>query len=404
MSFPTQLTAAPIKSRPKSGGEDFRPSLQPSRLTTLMWDQAFLLRHMEGESFADWDRVLEETVDRGYNTVRIDPMPQVIDLSDPDRVLRFTHVDGKPIRYMPWGMRNEIEGPMGRWLIDFIRRTKEHDLKLILSCWWTHDNGLPEGWIQPRDTMHGAELWANQLRYLESEVGLDTVAFVDYANEMPYFFPGFLEAFDAIHPERGAGQWSRTASFSEEQCAFLRDHLDKPLQALQREFPQLMFTHSLHGDLRWLDVGLRSFDCLDIHFYSDADPRWIVRTGFQELMGTMFNDAAGYPDFSRKATETYQGVGPALLARQRAIMSQFASWSQEIGAPLVCTEGWSSWFYYDHPDLDWEWLLDWSAKAVQASGDLGFWGTTTHNYAQPQFANWADRDWHRTINEAFLNS
>jgi Sugar-binding cellulase-like len=41
-----------------------------------MWDQAFALRHMPGGSFVDYDRVLEETVKRGYNTLRINPMAQ----------------------------------------------------------------------------------------------------------------------------------------------------------------------------------------------------------------------------------------------------------------------------------------------------------------------------------------
>lgn len=367
-----------------------------------MWDQAFLLRHAEGESFADWDRVLDETVERGYNTVRIDPMPQVVDLSEPDRVLPFRHKGGKPTRFMPWGMRNEIEGPMGRWLLDFVQRVRRRGLLLILSGWWTHDDSLPPSYVRPENTRQGAELWARQLRALKAEAGLDGIAFVDFANEMPYFFPGFLDAFDAVHPERGKGQWSATPSFSPEQRAFLRSELEGPIQALQAEFPTLRFTHSLHGDPRWLDVGLRAFDCLDIHFYADADPRWVARTGFQDLMRTMFDDDAGYREFSVRATAAYREVGPMLLARQYALMAQFAAWSAETGMPLVCTEGWSSWFYFDHPDLDWSWLLDWSAEAMAAAGALGFWGVTTHNYAQPQFENWGDAGWHRRLNEAFL--
>ena len=36
--------------------------------------------------------------------------------------------------------------------------------------------------------------------------------------------------------------------------------------------------------------------------------------------------------------------------------------------------------------------------------DYKFWGWTPHNYVQPQFANWADAKWHRTLNDRFLNS
>ena len=58
-----------------------REHLTPRRLTLAMWDQAFALRHGPGGSFADYDRVLDETIERGYNTVRLDPMPQWVDLS-----------------------------------------------------------------------------------------------------------------------------------------------------------------------------------------------------------------------------------------------------------------------------------------------------------------------------------
>src|ERR1700677_1330122 len=50
------------------GSYDMRNDLKPRRLTMAMWDQAYALRHMPGGSFADYDRVLEETVERGYNT------------------------------------------------------------------------------------------------------------------------------------------------------------------------------------------------------------------------------------------------------------------------------------------------------------------------------------------------
>jgi len=54
--------------------------------------------------------------------------------------------------------------------------------------------------------------------------------------------------------------------------------------------------------------------------------------------------------------------------------------------------------------LDWGWLLDWAKWSVDDAIACGFWGWTPHNYAQPQFANWKNADWHRTLNERFLHS
>ena len=55
-----------------------RDQLTPRRLTIAMWDFSFLLRRTAGEGFEDWDRRLDELVERGYNTVRIDTFPELI--------------------------------------------------------------------------------------------------------------------------------------------------------------------------------------------------------------------------------------------------------------------------------------------------------------------------------------
>src|ERR1035438_8528474 len=60
----------------RSGDYDMRDHLNPRRLTIAMWDVAYALRHQPGGSFADYDRVMDEAVERGYNTLRIDPMPR----------------------------------------------------------------------------------------------------------------------------------------------------------------------------------------------------------------------------------------------------------------------------------------------------------------------------------------
>ena len=72
-----------------SDGYDMRNDLKPRRLTIAMWDVAFALRHGPNGSFADYDRVLDDAVERGYNTLRIDPMPQWLDFSKPDRILEW---------------------------------------------------------------------------------------------------------------------------------------------------------------------------------------------------------------------------------------------------------------------------------------------------------------------------
>jgi hypothetical protein len=93
-----------------------------------------------------------------------------------------------------------------------------------------------------------------------------------------------------------------------------------------------------------------------------------------------------------------------LRARQRQQLSMFSEWSRYKGMPLTSSESWASWFYVDHPDLDWGWLLDWAEDTVEDAIDFKMWGWTPHNYVQPQFENWKDVKWHQKLTQKFLGS
>jgi hypothetical protein len=403
--MPVQVASdrAPCSAEGGVDDYDMRTGLQPRRLTMAMWDQAYVMRHLPGGSFADYDRVLDETVERCYNTVRIDPMPQWIDLRRPDRVLEW----GDPHQpFMPWGANTAVKGPAGNWIIEFMEKLqKRPSLHYTLSAWWFASPPpatpvSPPLLCNPANMTEGAEMWAVMLRDWKQRFGFDRLIYVDIANEVPYFFPGVTER---MKKETGAG-WSEMGALSPAQIAFLSNELNKPLALLRREFPELRFTASIHGDLRWLDVPLE-FDCLDVHFYADSDPRWSDRTRFPEFVeqGLFVNDK-WFAEFSERATKTAAAMAPMLRANQRFKMREFAGWAARHGAPLTTSEAWASWYYFDDPRLDWKWLLDWAAWSVEDAIAQKFWGWTPHNYAQPQFANWKDVNWHRALNERFLQS
>ena len=401
--FPVQVATdrKPDSATEVRGGYDPRNDLNPKRLTVAMWDQAYVLRHGPGGSMENHDRVLDEAVERGYNTLRIDPMPQWIDLRQPQRVLEWADPHSP---FMPWEWNTAVKGPVGKWVIEFMEKLlKRPSLHYTLSAWWSvpgpTDASMPAPLRRPANMIEGAEMWARQLTDWKRRFGFDRLIFVDIANETPYFFPGLTER---LRKATGAG-FDDVASFSPAQRAFLVEEVNKPLALLQREFPELRFTTSIHGDLRWLDVPLE-LDCLDVHFYADADPRWVERTRFADLIASdMFKNDRLFADFSDRAMKTAAAMAPMLRARQRYKMTEFAGWAARRGAPLMTTEGWASWYYIDHPKLDWSWLLAWAKWSCDDAIACDFWGWTPHNYAQPQFANWKDVSWHRTLNERFLS-
>lgn len=400
-----QMPINPLPSSPVIAfdGYDMRDSLRPQRLTMAMWDQAYLMRHMQGGSFADYDRVLDEAVERGYNTLRIDPLPQYVDLKKPDRILSW----GNPHEpFMPWGRNTAVKGPVGRWIIDFIEKLHQRpSLHYTLSAWWSMPGSppapaAPVALRRPANMVEGAEMWATQLTEWEKRFGFDRLVYVDIANETPYFFPGLMERFQKV---TGAS-WGESHVLSPAQISFMTEEVNKPLALLRREFPELRFTTSIHGDLRWLHIPVE-LDCLDVHFYADSDPRWTQRTRFDEFIAKgLFKNDSWFAEFSERAAKTSASMAPMLHAHQRFKMGEFATWAAELGSPLTTSEAWSSWYYIDSPHLNWRWLLDWSAWTVGDAIACKFWGWTPFNYAQPQFAVWKNIPWHRALNERFLQS
>jgi len=310
--------AAKASSRASNGYGDYdiRDFLKPRRLTMAMWDLAYALRHMQGGSFADYDRVLDEAVERGYNTLRIDPMPQWIDLAKPDRILEWPDPH-QP--FMPWSWNTAVKGPVGLWVIDFIEKLqKRSSLYYTLSGWWLMP-GLPTTppapapLRRPANMVEGAEMWAELLSGWKKRFGFDRVVYVDIANETPYFFPEFSER---LKKAAGAG-FGDLPAFSTAQITFMAEEINKALGLLRREFPELRFTTSILGDLRWLDVPLE-LDCLDVHFYADADLRWSERTRFGEFSGDhLFETDRWFKEFSERSTKTAAAMAPMLRARQR---------------------------------------------------------------------------------------
>ncbi|RPJ39285.1 MAG: hypothetical protein EHM21_15850, partial [Chloroflexi bacterium] len=305
--------------------------------------------------------------------------------------------------YMPWGWKAAGEGPLGQWTIDFMEKVLARRLNYTLSAWWftaqAENNPFPAQALAPQTHLEAAELWAKLLREWQRRFGFEGLVYVDIANEVPYFLPGFIKKYEAQ-----TGPWDEGGQpFSEQQVAFLANDLNPAMSALQREFPEVRFTGSIHGDLRWLDVPLQ-FDCLDVHFYSDVDPRWRDRTRFPEYLPRLFTDASWHKEFSERCKAARNAVAPMLRAAQRSKLAAFAAWANQKGMPLTTSESWSSWYYYDSPDLDWGWLLEWAEWSVEDAIEYKMWGWTPHNYCQPQFANWKDARWHRRLTDRFLRS
>lgn len=405
MDYPRQVAGGADQDGAPGGSKfDCRELLTPRRLTIMMWDQAYLVRHLPGEAFADYGRVLDEAIERGYNTVRIDPLPNLLDLRSPETV--FSWAD--PQRpFFPWGNRSACSGPAGRWLLEFMEALLKRGLHYTLSSWWFDEtNWCGKGGLSPavrsipRDHREAAVVWGEFLQQWKNAFGSEGCVYVDIHNEVPFFLSGYKQF---LKDQLGL-EWDTGTPFTPEQVAFLADDLNGAMRMLQREFPELRFTASIHGDERWLSVPLH-FDCLDVHFYLDADQRWVNRSRFDEwLTHGFYTDDSWFREFSDRCTSARDAVLPMLFQRQQSRLARFAAWAERNGMPLTTSESWATWYYLDHPDLDWRWLLEWAEMSVEGAIAHRMWGWTPHNYVQPQFENWKDVEWHRKLTTRFLGA
>ena len=403
MDFPRQVTGAMDQADAGTGALfDCRNLLDPQRLTIMMWDQAYLVRHLPGESFADYENVLTESCERGYNTVRIDPLPTLVDRERPQTIMHWADPQ-RP--FFPWGNRQACTGPAGQWLIEFMQTLLKKNLYYTLSTWWFDETNWcgkegisPAVKRIPHDHREAAEIWIPFLQQWKQTFGFEHLVYVDIHNEVPFFMQGYKQ----LLKEKVGLEWDRGLPFTSEQTGFLADDLNGAMRLLQREFPELRFTASIHADERWMHVPLH-FDCLDVHFYLDADQRWVNRTKFDEwITRGFYTDDSWFREFSDRCGKARNAVMPMLFQKQQQKLAAFAAWAGRHGMPLTTSESWSSWYYVDHPDLDWEWLLEWAEMTVNGAIAHNMWGWTPHNYVQPQFDNWKDVAWHRGLTDRFL--
>lgn len=405
MEFPTAVNTNEKHTEEAGKGDryDMRNGLFPKRLTMAMWDQAYILRHIPGGSYADYDKVLDETIERGYNTVRLDPMPHLIDLNHPEQILVWPEAH---LTYMPWYTDRGMQCPAGLWMIEFMEKLLRRKLHYTLSCWWYSLAAMgPVPPQTPRTHIEAAQMYAQMLEIWEKRFGFEGLVYVDIANEVPYFLPDYAKTLK----DKAGLDWGLGADLTAEQIAFIQSDLNAGLALLRDRFPELRFTYSTHADTRWMDMGVE-FDCLDVHFWADADPRWLQRTRFHDMIKPntfidewpMFCESGGYKAFSDRCKKTSAAVRPMLRARQRQKLAVFSDWAKRKGMPLTTSESWASWFYCDHPDLDWAWLLSWAEESVEDAIEFGMWGWTPHNYVQPHFKNWHDVKWHQRLTQQFL--
>ena len=119
---------------------DIREQLTPKRVTNARWDYSWLKMHHEGGAFEDFEKVLDELQERGFNTVRIDCFPLIIGKLNNDNSLITFGADPTAA----WGFTDsEHQYAPVRELLEFMKAAKDRGIYMILSSWGTTAKEYP---------------------------------------------------------------------------------------------------------------------------------------------------------------------------------------------------------------------------------------------------------------------
>jgi hypothetical protein len=386
--------------------EAMRTELVPSRLTIAMWDFSYLYMHYPGGAFADWNKTLDELLERRFNTVRVDAFPLII--GKLDAANQKVTILADPMRN--WGPSDrDVEHDLQQEFVEFMTLTKKKGIQVILSTWNFGCKEFPNVQQDYKTPEQVWSAWEKTLDLLAQKDLLSHVLYVDLDQEFPFFSP-FAEKIKGMEI-KGCSDTENTAAqlrnmisgqqWNDQQILFVRKLFNESLKHFQRRYPQLRFTFSLTA--HWADVRamrLTTLDVLELHIWMTQSQRFLSRTGFDELVKD--RGKHDYSDYMQRLEWTMASVRPLLLEEMTHNMRYAQEWAAEISAPLTTTEAWGPWWHMDHPDLDWQWLYDWCEQCVELAPQYGFWGVTPWNFSHPYWQNWKNVDWYRRVNENFL--
>lgn len=356
-----------------------RPTLN-APLAIAMWDFSWLERRWPGAGYEDWDAVLGELVDRGYDAVRIDPYPHLLAVA-PDREWTLLPCWNQQDWGSPACTRVTVREP----LLAFLRLCRRRRVRVALSSWFRED--ADDVRMSIRSPQDHAAVWTQTLRILEQAGLLDeNILYVDLCNEFP-----LREWAPFLPPGAGGRAFYRA---SPEGTAWMKE----AISAVREQHPGVPLCFSITSEYDTLARQDVSFmDMLEPHVWMTHFSDFYGRVGYhyEKFQPT------GYENLVANGERLYRSDAEHWAGRLQQGIRSIAAWSEQVGKPLVTTECWGIVDYKDWPLLDWGWVKELCEVGVEAALSTGRWvGMATSNFCGPQFVGmWRDVGWHRRLTD-----
>ncbi|MCU1406283.1 MAG: hypothetical protein JWQ43_2586 [Glaciihabitans sp.] len=410
------------------------PAHLPKRLTISLWDFSWYTRAGAGEPFEDLEAAFVETVDRGYNTIRICAAPLLTfgDLGLDPRIA-ISGLGRAPDGQI-YGRGTRWYDVAGGYTIDVRRRllelmglAKRFDVVVILASWEYQQSTAfaahPAWWdaiaaVAAEDRYDLlARSFDRMLREFNDQGLLGSVAFTELHNEVDF------SHLPEVAENNGAGAAA--------------------IRWLAARFPGQLVTAS-YGKPPHLDMGTVSpaLQVAQFHIYTygvlDAlqqviDLRSDGTAGFPnaELRALLVDDAPSVTEYGRpdawrfEATVVtgqmvygYDLVDPAkwdawLLERypryrvemhneMASRIKGVAAWSHARGIPQVIGEGWIGYTPLHGTFEESAVGLELAEHGIRTSLEAGVWGMVLCSNAAPHHPLWSNIEWQRRMNAEIL--
>jgi hypothetical protein len=404
MMIPGMTSAAFQPNNITDKDKPVRVSQLKNRVAIVMWDYSWILRHHRYGEFENWDSVLEGLAERGYNAIRIDAMPQFVAANSAGTIEpEFRNVkDG----WTPslWGNDYTMSFRPREALLEFLPKCEKYGIKVGLATWFMrHGTDRTDIFKEEGGLLRA---WDETLSFLKSHNLLGNVIYVDLLNEYPNWhgYDWFknemnkrsdIKQFKLDNPNAnvpGPDEVKTKGNLLQQQ--FYNDFINGIITALKKKYADLEFYASLDSGMALDRIDLSNFDALDYHI-------WFAHSGRMPGLGEIS---------SRNQTLDYRKIYANLIGYWEANKSSLVEWmdGQMTGIAsaaaknnIVCgnTEGWGPIFWFDHPELKWDWVKESAGICVDlALKHDNYKFICTSNFTHPQFKGmWEEVKWHREI-------
>ncbi|NOR76255.1 MAG: hypothetical protein GQ525_14000, partial [Draconibacterium sp.] len=166
-------------------------------LAIAMWDYSWMLRHHQFGEFEDWDKVLDDFIERGYNALRIDCFPHLIAADRTGEIQEeFLH-EREAYKPAYWGNQYTMRSHPRKDLIEFLTKCKERGIYIGLSTWFMGTDRIND----TKSIDDFVRVWDETLQFIADNNLMQDVIYVDLLNEYPLWHG--LEWFKNEMNQRG---------------------------------------------------------------------------------------------------------------------------------------------------------------------------------------------------------